>query len=65
MAHLTTTRPAPFGAISAFRVVNTVETVVRQAVAWNQKRQTKSVLLKLSDHELADIGMERHEIESL
>lgn len=65
MALYTTTRPAPFGAISTFRIVNAVETVVRKTAEWNRTRQTKSQLSKLSDWELSDIGIERHEIDAM
>lgn len=33
--------------------------------AWNDARQTRAALDRLSDHELADIGLTRGEIEDV
>ncbi|MFT3687583.1 DUF1127 domain-containing protein [Paenirhodobacter sp.] len=33
--------------------------------AWNEMRITRNALARLSDHELADIGLTRYEAETL
>ncbi len=34
-------------------------------IAWNDARQTRSALERLSDHELADIGLTRGDIDAV
>lgn len=65
MATVETTRPAPFGAIAAFRVISKLDTMRTNIIAWNQARLTQNALSRLSDHELADIGLSRGDIASI
>jgi len=39
--------------------------VVDSVVAWNRARITRNELSRLSDHDLADIGISRDEIDSI
>ncbi|MFN3211228.1 MAG: DUF1127 domain-containing protein [Roseovarius sp.] len=58
MAAIETTRTAPHGVGSLFsRLVATVS-------AWNDARVTRNALNRLSDRELADIGLSRSDIEN-
>ncbi len=56
------TRPVPMGAITTFRLVSLVERAVEAVVAWRNARLTEKALLKLSDKQLADVGLHRGEI---
>lgn len=50
---------SPFGARFVLRVVNALETLVQSVVRWNEERQTRIILMSLSDEILADIGAVR------
>jgi uncharacterized protein YjiS (DUF1127 family) len=65
MATVETTRPAPFGAITAFRVISKLDNLRTSLIAWNQTRLTQNTLSRLSDHELSDIGLSRGDIASI
>jgi uncharacterized protein YjiS (DUF1127 family) len=65
MAAYETSRPAPFGAISIFRLVQVVSTTLAVIGTWNDARVTRKVLGKLSDRELDDIGLCRGDIEMI
>ena len=64
MAIIETTRPAPTGAIAAFKFVYVMERAVAAVTDWNTERKTVAALSKLSDHELNDIGISRHDIRN-
>ena len=63
MATIETSRPAPFGAITTYRAIQGVSTVLGAMWAWNDARATRAALGKLSDRELDDIGLCRGDIE--
>jgi uncharacterized protein YjiS (DUF1127 family) len=65
MAATETTRPAPFGAITTYRFVQTLDRAVSLFSAWNDARVTRKALSKLSDRELDDIGLCRGDIETI
>lgn len=65
MAAYETSRPAPFGAISIFRAVQGLGTLVDRVVGWNDARVTRKALSKLTDRELDDIGLCRGDIEMI
>ncbi|MES2914224.1 MAG: DUF1127 domain-containing protein [Pseudomonadota bacterium] len=65
MAAVETTRPAPFGAITTYRAINSLSNVALAFRAWNDARVTRKSLSKLSDRELDDIGLCRGDIEQL
>ncbi|OED49462.1 DUF1127 domain-containing protein [Leisingera sp. S232] len=56
---------APLGAVTVLRVVDTVINVKNAIVEWNETRQTRNALDKLSDAQLEDIGLNRGDIASL
>ena len=58
-------RPAPFGAIATYRFVNAFSGLFAAVQAWNESRQTRAQLSRLSDRELDDIGLCRADIEQL
>ena len=64
MAAQMTTRPAPLGAITVYRIVSFFSSVGTMLSAWNDARITRNSLETLSDHELDDIGLCRGDIES-
>ncbi len=59
------TRPAPFGAITTFRLTQAIEGAFGAAIAWRRARATEKALGKLSDKQLADVGLHRGEIIAL
>ena len=63
MATYETSRTAPFGAITVFRMVQSVGYVGAAFQAWNSARITRNALSKLSNRELDDIGLCRGDIE--
>lgn len=63
MAAVETTRPAPFGAITTYRAINSLSNAVAVFSAWNDARITRKALSKLSDRELDDIGLCRGDLE--
>ena len=65
MALATNTRPAPFGAITAFNLVSRFETAIKSVSNWNAKRKTVNILSQLSERELADIGLSRGDLDRL
>ncbi|MEX0303533.1 MAG: DUF1127 domain-containing protein [Leisingera sp.] len=56
---------APLGAVTVLRVVDTAINMKNAIVEWNEARQTRNALDKLSDAQLADIGLVRGDIASL
>lgn len=65
MAAIETSRPAPFGAITTYRAVNSLSNVFNAFKVWNDARLTRKALSKLTDRELDDIGLCRGDIEML
>ena len=63
MAATETTRVAPFGAISAFRISRMIDDTLASLANWNDARLTRKALGRLSDRELDDIGLCRGDIE--
>ena len=63
MANYDLARPAPFGAITVFRVIDGVASMVYSVGEWNRSRKTRAMLSKLSDETLADIGLTRAGID--
>ena len=49
--------PVPFGAITIYRLVVAFENAANALRSWNEVRQTRKALAKLSKHQLADIGL--------
>lgn len=65
MALASNTRPAPFGAITIHSLTSKFEAAWSALVAWNIARKTRAELSKLSDRDLADIGLHRGAIEDI
>lgn len=65
MAAVETTRPAPFGAITTYRAINSLSGVFGVLSAWNDARVTRNALHKLSDRELDDIGLCRGDVDTI
>lgn len=63
MAATHASRPAPFGAITIYRLVNGLGSFGDKFAAWNDARVTRKALGRLSDRELDDIGLCRGDIE--
>lgn len=63
MAAYVTSNAAPFGAITVYRMVQSVAHSVEALKAWNSARVTRNALHRLSNRELDDIGLSRGEIE--
>ena len=65
MATMNQTNAAPFGAISTYRATRAVEAAVNSLVMWRAKRKTYSMLDRLTNRELEDIGMTRADVEAM
>lgn len=65
MATIETGRAAPFGAITAYRIVQFALDAADALRFWNEQRITRKQLSKLTDRELDDIGLCRAEIEDV
>ena len=63
MATYETSRTAPFGAITVFRMVQSVSKVATGVQTWNSARVTRNALSRLSNRELDDIGLCRGDID--
>jgi uncharacterized protein YjiS (DUF1127 family) len=63
MATYETSRTAPLGAITVFRMVQSVSNVTGLFQVWNSGRVTRNALSKLSNRELDDIGLCRGDID--
>ncbi len=61
MAVVEISRTLPQGASFAGLATRLVHTVL----AWNDARQTRNALSKLSDQMLNDIGLSRHDVHSI
>lgn len=64
MALASNTRPAPFGAITIHSLTTKLEAAWSAFGTWNLQRKTRAQLSKLSDRELADIGLHRGALEN-
>lgn len=56
---------APFGAITLHRLVAAIEAAPDRLRRWRRARATAAALAGLSDHELADIGLTRGQIDAV
>jgi uncharacterized protein YjiS (DUF1127 family) len=65
MAVYETNHQVPLGSVATLRVVNVFERVYNAVTTWRDARATKSALAKLSDAQLADIGLRRHHIDAV
>lgn len=65
MANFVTSRPAPFGAIFALRVVSIAENLILSIKDRIAQRQTVKILSSLTDRELDDIGLTRGDVHRL
>jgi uncharacterized protein YjiS (DUF1127 family) len=54
-----TARPVPLGAVTTFRVVALAERALAAVRTWRAARGTEAALRRLSDRQLADIGLHR------
>ncbi|MEQ9694659.1 DUF1127 domain-containing protein [Shimia sp. SDUM112013] len=65
MAAFDTTRAQFETAGFAGRIGQGFANVVATVIAWNDSRVTRAALAGLSDRELDDIGLSRHDIENI
>ena len=65
MAATSTTRPAPVGAVTTFRIVSFFGSLNAAMSEWNDARLTRKSLGRLSDRELDDIGLCRGDINAI
>lgn len=65
MATFETTRPAPFGAVTTYRVLSAIDAARIAVIDWKNTRDTRSALTRLSDRELNDIGLSRADIDRM
>ena len=65
MATLDHTRSAASDRVFGANLSSAVAAVIGRVVAWNDARVTRKALARLSDHELADIGLSRADIDTI
>ena len=65
MATFETTRPAPFGAETIYRIVSAVDMLRVALVDWNNRRITRKALSRLSERDLADIGLTLADVDRM
>lgn len=65
MATFETTRPAPFGAETVYRIVSVAEAAFSALVDWNNRRITRNALSRLSERDLADIGLTLADVDRM
>ncbi len=65
MATFETSRPAPFGAVTVYRVISACSEFLTALLAWNDARKTQKILSRLSAHELNDIGLTPADVEAM
>lgn len=65
MALHDTPRPAPFGAITVFRLIRLLNGGVEALQRWTIARKTDATLRQLTDQQLHDIGLSRGWIEEV
>ena len=65
MATIETSRSAPLGASTVFRMVQRFTASGAAFQNWNSGRVTRKALAKLSNRELDDIGLCRSDIEMI
>ena len=63
MATYETSRTAPLGATTVFRLVQSVGNAGASFQTWNSGRATRNALSKLSNRELDDIGLCRGDFD--
>lgn len=64
MANYDLARPAPFGAVTVYRTIESVSAVYSTIAGWNAARKTRQALASLSDEMLDDIGLNRGDVEN-
>ena len=62
MATATVKSVAPFGAVATLRLVDGLADTFHKVKEWNDARITRRALLKLTDRQLEDIGLERVQV---
>ena len=65
MATFETTRPAPFGAETIYRIVSAADMLRVALVDWNNRRITRKALSRLSERDLADIGLTLADVDRM
>ncbi len=55
---------APLGAVTILHVADAFHRSFQNAVRWNETRKTRKELSKLTDAQLADVGLSRADIEN-
>ena len=65
MAIYETSHNVPLGSVATLRVINVFERAYNAFATWRDARATRSALAKLSDAQLADIGLRRQHIDAV
>ena len=65
MAIIDTSRPAPFGAVSTYRIVNTIDNVAANIISGYRAKKNEKALQSLSNAQLEDIGITRAQIQDV
>jgi uncharacterized protein YjiS (DUF1127 family) len=65
MALFDASRPVVATAGIGARLQKLVSRISGAVIEWNEQRTTRAQLAKLSDHQLADLGLTRGDIETL
>jgi uncharacterized protein YjiS (DUF1127 family) len=60
MATTTTNTIAPMGAITILHLIDYGYELAQRVVSWNDARQTRKILMSLSQEQLEDTGLTRN-----
>ena len=65
MTDMSITPTAPFGAITAHRIISGFESMLETVRTWNEARRTVAILRSLSAAQLDDIGLTPADVEDM
>lgn len=65
MSAFESSRPVPLGAITVHHAVVFADRLVTRARAWRRERAAEMALGKLSDRDLADVGVSRGNLRTI
>ena len=65
MAAIEISRPASSGLSVGGQIITKTQIAISSLMAWRETHATRALLNKLSDRELADIGIDRIDIEAI
>lgn len=65
MAHFDATRPVVAKKTFGAHFHTLFSRISTSLIEWNEQRVTRNELSRLSDHQLSDLGLTRHDVDTL